>query len=70
MQLWALCGVVAGNLLADLDPTRRRRHHFRSGSGGASRTLGAYLSSDDCGSRVERAARLHPLWQAATNGGL
>jgi hypothetical protein len=26
--------------------------------------LGALLSSDDYGSSVERAAKLHPLWQA------
>src|SRR5215204_6138635 len=26
-------------------------------------TQGALLSSDDCGSSVERTAKLHPLWQ-------
>ena len=29
---------------------------------------GALLSSDDCGSSVKRAAKLHPLWQAQQSG--
>jgi hypothetical protein len=32
---------------------------------GVERRLGALLSSDDYGSSVERAAKLHPLWQGA-----
>jgi hypothetical protein len=33
------------------------------------RTLGALLSSDDYGSRVERTAKRHPLWQAFASKG-
>jgi hypothetical protein len=33
-------------------------------SAGVERRLGALLSLDDCGSSVERTAKLHPLWQA------
>src|SRR5215213_9524843 len=31
--------------------------------GASERTIGALLSSDDCGSSVVRTGKLHPLWQ-------
>jgi hypothetical protein len=39
------------------------RRQLRGRSAGVERRLGALLSSNDYGSRVERAATLHPLWQ-------
>jgi hypothetical protein len=39
------------------------RRQLLGRSGGVERRLGALLSSDDFGSSVKRAAKLHPLWQ-------
>jgi hypothetical protein len=44
------------------------RRQLLGRSAGVERRLGALLSSDDYGSRVERTANLHPLWQAASRG--
>jgi hypothetical protein len=38
--------------------------------GASERTRGALLSSDDYGSSVERAAKLHPLWQEPVAAGV
>jgi hypothetical protein len=48
------------------------RRQLLGRSAGVERRLGALLSSDDCGSSVERTAKLHPLWQWVTRpvGGL
>ena len=39
------------------------RRQLLGRSAGVERRLGALLSSDDFGSRVERMAKLHPLWR-------
>jgi hypothetical protein len=46
------------------------RRQLLGRSAGVERRLGALLSSDDYGSRVERTAKLHPLWRVAWRGGL
>ena len=44
------------------------RRQLLGRSAGVERRLGALLSSDDYGSSVERAAKLHPLWHEQTVG--
>jgi len=41
------------------------RRQLLGRSAGVERRLGALLSSDDYGSSVERAEKLHPLWRGA-----
>jgi hypothetical protein len=63
---FVVSGQLAGVVL--LPPHRQLghvRHHLPRPPafvGASERTPGALLSSDDCWWRVERAAKLHPLW--------
>jgi hypothetical protein len=45
------------------------RRHLLGRSARVERRLGALLSSDDYGSRVDRAASCHPLWRGDVRGG-
>ena len=63
------CSAVSGKFLARAPAQsswhQRRRHRPDSPRPQATGTSGALLSSDDYGSSVEPAAKLHPLWQGA-----
>jgi hypothetical protein len=69
----ATCSAVSGKYLARPawpslhgSPWHGRRRHRPEQCPQPIGTSGAVLSSDNCGSSVERTAKLHPLWQTGT----